>query len=113
MPSIGFVTMNKRYQLLTSKLLLDELGDGRLIVLGEDADEIDSSGQAVNVEGVQLFRLSVAAHDLATAQVVDHDLLPPARSPCGGHQDRTCTQWSYIPPGAHCGWSVLSARLCQ
>lgn len=63
--------MNKRSQFLTSKLLFDELGDGRLIVLGEE----DSTGQIVDVEGVQLLSLSVAAHDLATAQVVNHDLL--------------------------------------
>lgn len=63
--------MNKRSQFLTSKLLFDELGDGRLIVLGEE----DSAGQIVDVEGVQLLSLSVAAHDLATAQVVNHDLL--------------------------------------
>ena len=55
--------------------MFDELGDGRLIVLGEDADEVDSAGQVVDVEGVQLLSLSVVAHDLATAQVVDHNLL--------------------------------------
>ena len=55
--------------------MLDELGNGSAVVGGEDADEVDSAGQAVDVEGVQLLSLSVAAHDLMTAQVVNHDLL--------------------------------------
>lgn len=67
--------MNKRYQFLTSKLLLDELGNGSAVVGGEDADEIDSTVQVIDIDGVQLLGLSVAAHDLTTAQVVNHDLL--------------------------------------
>ena len=55
--------------------MLDELGNGSAVVGGEDADEIDSTVQVIDIDGVQLLGLSVAAHDLTTAQVVNHDLL--------------------------------------
>lgn len=58
-----------------SQLLLDELGDERLIVGGEETNEVNSMGQAVDIDGIPLFDLSLETHDLATTQVVDHDLL--------------------------------------
>ena len=45
-----------------------------MLLSGEDADEVNSAGQAIDIENVQLFCLSVATHKLATAQVIDHDL---------------------------------------
>ena len=59
---------------LWMNLLFDELGNGSAVVGGEDADEVDSAFQVIDIDGVQLLGLSVAAHDLATAQIVDRDL---------------------------------------
>ena len=36
------------------QLLLDELGDGRLIVAGEETNEVNSVGQAVDIDGIPL-----------------------------------------------------------
>ena len=36
------------------QLLLDELGDGRLIVGGEETNEVNSVGQAVDIDGIPL-----------------------------------------------------------
>ena len=36
-------------------LLFDELGDGRLIVGGEETNEVDSVGQAADIDGIPLF----------------------------------------------------------
>ena len=58
-----------------TQLLLDELGDGRLIVGGEETNEVNSVGQAVDIDGIPLYGLSLETHDLATIQVVDRDLL--------------------------------------
>ena len=57
------------------QLLLDELGDGRLIVGGEETNEVNSVGQAADIDGIPLYGLSLDTHDLAATQVVDHDLL--------------------------------------
>lgn len=46
-----------------------------MLISGEDADKVESAGQAVDVEGIRLFSLPYTTHNLATAQVVDHDLL--------------------------------------
>ena len=57
------------------QLLFDELGDGRPIVGGEETNEVNSVGQAADIDGIPLYGLSLETHDLATTQVVDHDLL--------------------------------------
>ena len=41
----------------------------------EDTDKVESAGKTVDVEGIKLFGLPIATHNLATAQVVDHNLL--------------------------------------
>ena len=41
----------------------------------ENMDKIKSIGQTVDIEGIQLFSLSIETHKLTAAQVVYHDLL--------------------------------------